>query len=109
MPKVEIGIGEYVDRATILQIKMDHGLNVHKEILQYNLEEYKDIQYFFNILKSINEQLWNLEEKKRNNLHDGDYLIAPLNDLRSHIKRMIDDLWQSDIKEVKSYGSTLET
>ncbi len=25
MPKVEIGIGEYVDRATILPIKMDHG------------------------------------------------------------------------------------
>ena len=104
MPKIEIGIGEYIDRATILQIKMQHGLNVHEEVVQYDISKYKDIQYFFNILKSINEQLWNLEEKKRNNIHDGDFLIAPLNDLRSHIKSTIDDLWNSKIKEVKSYG-----
>lgn len=109
MPKVEIGIGEYIDRATILKIKMDHSLDVHKEILQYDLEKYQDVEYFFNILKSINEQLWNLEEKKRNNLHDGDHFIAPLNDLRSRVKSIIDDLWHSDIKEVKSHESTLET
>ena len=109
MPKIEIGIGEYIDRATILQIKMEHGLEVHDEIIQYDISKYKDIRYYFDILKCINEQLWNLEEKKRNDIRDGDYLIAPLNDLRSHIKSTIDHLWKSKIREVKSYGSTFKT
>ncbi len=112
---VPISVGDYLDRLSILRIKSKKGLDVSTELNMYE-ELLKCIpetsyHYYITMFMAINECLWSLEDKKRNeNLIIGsrDYieiaeLITHLNDLRYQIKKSTDKHFNSEIQEKKSH------
>jgi len=113
--KVELSVGDFLDRLSILQIKLGNGLDVSKEINQYQ-EQFTELDSFsakhwLEILAAVNKALWDLEEEKRKqvNLEVGHYvviaeLITILNDLRAVTKMRIDKFYKSSIIEQKSHN-----
>ena len=62
--EIEMSVGDYLDRLSILKIKEEKGLDVKEELQYYhhrliNLDDGHD--YYLNIIKAINLQLWDLE------------------------------------------------
>ena len=107
---INVSIGDYVDRHSILVIKQEKGLNVKDEIEQYQELDEINYNYFLNIIKAINLQLWDLEDRKRKKVErytseesDVAYLITMLNDLRHETKKRIDMFYNSDLTERKSH------
>lgn len=105
---VDIGIGDFIDRYTILLIKKDNGLIVN-ELDEY-IEKSKDLDkeyfnYFKNLLFEINLKLWHLENLKRSDINNINIskLITHFNDIRSFTKKEIDNFYNSNIKEIKSH------
>jgi hypothetical protein len=120
--KIEVSIGEVVDKITILQIKKekisDSAKLVHIEkelkILSETLmsSNIPVPQELIDKLKDINLQLWDAEdiirdsENKKN--FDSEFvkcarLDASLNDKRFLVKNEINNVCESNIKEQKSY------
>ena len=69
-------------------------------------------RYLFTHLKELNSSLWLIEDTKRKlekeQNFDDDFiqyarLVYILNDHRARIKREIDNVWNSEIKEKKSH------
>ena len=121
MPKIEVSVGEVIDKITILQIKQRHikdtiklkyieeELNILLEVLE--AEEINVSQDLVNELRVINQQLWDTEDIIRDLEKRGEFddefikharLDAKLNDQRFLIKNKINDS-KSMIKEQKSY------
>jgi len=110
---ITVSVGDFIDRMSILSIKKSYGLPVDKELNEYqeNPVIHKgSFSYFFNILKSINSQLWDLEDAKRKGVErfsrqesDVAFLITQLNDLRYQVKKTADIFFESDISEEKSH------
>ena len=108
--KVNISVGEYIDKYSILKIKEEKGLNVKAELNQYKPMLYTGFNYYLNIMIAINSQLWDLEDIKRKGVErltkeesDTAFLITQLNDLRHETKKRIDTFFYSDITEKKSH------
>lgn len=120
--KIEVSIGEVVDKITILQIKEERIkdnvkiTHIRKElsILQETLEDsgINVPEEMVSRLKNVNEQLWEAEDilrdKERLELYDEDFikcavLDSVLNDKRFLIKNEINEYCDSNIKEQKSY------
>jgi len=120
----EISFGELVDKITILTIKSERITtrsklnNVHTEleVLQKAYEEYignrTDVQELKELLKKINEILWEIEDairvKERNKEFDDEFIelarnVYLTNDKRCMVKKEIDMLLGSHITEEKSY------
>mgnify|MGYP001251753809 FL=1 len=119
----EISLGELVDKLTILEIKLKKIVN--KESLDIIKKEYQilkgidlkgidKVKYesLFNKLKSINENLWEIENEKRlleKNSDFGNKFIKVsrdvhfMNDKRAKVKREINRSFGSNIEEVKEY------
>ena len=116
MPKIDVSVGELFDKLSILEIKKAKGLDVDDELdkLSNAYQEYNTVisRYLFTHLKELNSSLWLIEDTKRKlekeqNFHD-DFiqyarLVYILNDHRARIKREIDNVWNSEIKEKKSH------
>ena len=116
MPKIDVSVGELFDKLSILEIKKAKGLDVDVELnkLSNAYQEYNTVisRYLFTHLKELNSSLWLIEDTKRKlekeqNFHD-DFiqyarLVYILNDHRARIKREIDNVWNSEIKEKKSH------
>lgn len=117
---VPISIGELCDKYTILQIKSERICDIHKlnkinKELQYLkplVEQYKIPQDKLNDLKDINEKLWDIEDniriKESNTQFDEEFIILArsvyvTNDRRFELKSSINECYNSDICEVKSY------
>ena len=112
---VPIGVGEFIDRLSILEIKREHGLRVSNELMHYAetrraLVQIQGFVEFFDVLKAINLSLWNLEDVKRRGVtrytdrySDVSELITLLNDLRHSTKSRADEFFLSSIREVKSH------
>ena len=121
--KIEVSIGEVVDKITILQIKVikisDKSklvhivkeLNILTETLK--LSNIPVPQELIEELKDINLQLWDAEDIIRaceiNNDFNADFikcarLDAELNDKRFLVKNKINNVCESTIKEQKSYA-----
>ena len=109
---IEIGIGDFMDRDSILTKKDSEGLDVKRELQQYQDDKPNDVYYemFFNILYSINSQLWILEDMKRKGVEryskdesDVAFMITSLNDLRHEVKKRTDQFYESEIQEKKSH------
>jgi FtsZ-binding cell division protein ZapB len=120
--KIEVSMGEVLDKITILQIKfanlkdkekllhVQHELNTLEESLaEKNIEIPEEL---FDRLKDINQTLWNTEdiirEKEKNNDFGDEFvkharLDAKLNDQRFLVKNEINNFYDSNIKEQKSY------
>ncbi len=118
---IPISLGELIDKITILEIKIIHMngkklINVKKELrlLQDKLEETSleiDIN-LINSLKKVNNSLWNIEDsiriKESNQEFDNDFIqlarsVYKENDRRSSIKKEINQKYNSELIEEKSY------
>lgn len=120
--KIEVSIGEVIDKITILKIKNERITNQEKlihikkelDILESTLNE-SGINVpaeMINRLKDINEQLWDAEdilrEKEKIELYDDEFIKCAvadsvLNDKRFLVKNEINNFCNSNIKEQKSY------
>ena len=119
--KIEVSNGEVVDKLTILQIKMemitdDEKLtNIRKEfeLLRKAVKKIISIEDPLYIqLLEVNKKLWKIEDKIRDlerNKNFGNEFIETarsvyfINDLRSKIKKDINNMTGSDLTEEKSY------
>ena len=120
----EISAGEFLDKLSILEIKLNKikdliSLNEVKkeyEILNEtknkNINFSKEIKILYKDLKETNEKLWDIENKKRlceKNCDFNDKFIQLArdvyieNDKRSKIKLEINKISGSNIQEVKQY------
>ena len=120
--KASISVGELVDKITILEIKLEKINNPKKledvknelNILnKYYLEiENTELTKLKNKLKSTNLKLWHIEDDirlcEKNQVFDEDFInlarsVYITNDKRFELKNSINELFSSEIKEVKSY------
>ena len=120
-----ISLGELIDKITILEIKQIHMTgaklkNVNKElkllkkILQdKNLEINIDL---INCLKKVNNNLWEIEDsiriKERDQKFDKEFIelarsVYKENDKRASIKKEINQKYNSELFEEKSYNKYL--
>ena len=123
--KIELSIGELLDKISILQIKAERiddpskvkNINKELDVLMslWNDSPYSDanLSSEINELKNINEALWDIEDKirdkERNQLFDKDFIelarsVYFTNDKRAEIKRIINDKTGSELIEEKSYS-----
>lgn len=109
-----LSAGDFLDRFSILQIKLENGLDVSQELKGYESQiqefEIRGLGSYLSVIKSINSALWKLEDAKRNEVERDtkDYsnvseLITQLNDLRFQTKKRIDTYFDSEISEKKSH------
>jgi hypothetical protein len=118
---VPISIGELCDKYTILQIKAERICDANKLIKIENeiqhlkplIDECKVSLDKLNDLKKVNESLWDIEDNIRNkeskSLFDNEFIelaraVYITNDHRFELKSAINEYYNSDICEVKSYA-----
>ena len=116
-----ISIGELIDKITILEIKQINmtGIklkNINKEIkLLKNILQDKNLEINIDLiknLKKINKKLWEIEDKIRikesKQEFDEEFIklarsVYIENDKRASIKKEINQKYNSDLVEEKSY------
>ena len=122
---VPVSLGELIDKITILEIKqihmtgiklknVDKELKLLKKILQdKNLEIDIDL---INNLKGVNNNLWVIEDniriKESNQEFDKEFIqlarsVYKENDKRASIKKEINQKYNSELVEEKSYNNYL--
>ena len=120
----EISEGELLDKITILEIKLEEIKNqlllkeVEKEykilsiIKNKNINKNHVIDDLFNKLKLVNKKIWDIENIKRNfekeNIFDDKFIKISrdeykANDKRANIKSKINNILESNIKEIKQH------
>ncbi len=123
---VEISAGELLDKISILEIKAERiadpakQANVLQELAVLSdarrrvLPESEPLARLAVSLRQVNEQLWDVEDALRAHERQGDFgqrfvelarSVYRLNDQRADLKRQINDLAGSRLREEKSYGS----
>ena len=123
--KIEVSIGEIVDKLTILDIKMTNILDPEK--LKNISKEYgylKDVveddlgisttSEEYNKLLNINKELWDIEDDIRDKERNGEFderfvelarAVYVTNDKRAEAKKEINIKFGSNFVEEKSYSS----
>ena len=123
--KVDLPLGDVVDRVTILQIKLtrlpgvDQRANVRRELASL-IGRWKDSQLRemdslpeWGALTEVNEQLWDIEDQIRDHERRTDFgpsfidlarRVYRLNDRRAALKRAINWELGSALIEEKSYS-----
>lgn len=123
--KIEISVGELLDKITILQIKAERISdtakleNIEKELgvlqAQWKASPYSSSNLDDNAsaLKKVNEELWEIEDKIRDKekqrTYDNGFIelarsVYITNDKRAEIKRTINNKTGSELIEEKSYS-----
>ncbi len=121
--KAPISLGELIDKITILEIKKIHMagtklINVDKELklLEYILQD-KDLEIDINLinnLRKVNNTLWEIEDNIRNKEShkefDKEFIqlarsVYKENDRRASIKKQINQKYNSELVEEKSYNN----
>jgi len=120
---VPVSVGELVDKITILRIKLAHARtdtqthNISTELNKLTaildqLALSMDIALHTAQLHAVNQELWAIEDAKRqhekNQLFDSAFVelaraVYIKNDQRAAIKRQINQITHSDIVEEKMY------
>ena len=121
---VEVSVGELLDKISILEIKqekikdpnklkfIDSEYSILKEQLKNNIESSDKLNELYKSLKVINSKLWVIEDDKRlcekEKKFDEKFIrlsrdVHFLNDERAKIKLDINNLMNSNIKEIKEY------
>jgi hypothetical protein len=113
---LEVSVGESLDKLSILDIKCDKIKDSRRDdcLKEYNilLESLKSyvnqFSYHYRILKEINLIIWNLQENIHNdtNLTNTYASVLKENDRRFRVKKQINNLANSNIKEQKGYAKT---
>jgi predicted nucleic acid-binding Zn-ribbon protein len=115
--EIPISVGELIDKITILEIKylFTDDEYVVKELEELNLIKSALTQYTLEYevqLKKVNEKLWKIEDKLRQlekeQRFDNEFIelarsVYITNDERAQIKREINQLTNSDFREIKVY------
>lgn len=123
--KVEVSVGEFLDKLTILQIKAERisdvsaQANIQRELaamtLAWSASEYAagpDLEAELHELRRINETLWDIEDRIRAKEaaaeFDGEFIdlarsVYRTNDRRAAAKRAINLKTGSGVVEEKSY------
>jgi hypothetical protein len=118
---VPISIGELCDKYTILQIKAEKICDANKLIkIENEIQYLKPLIYQCKVsedklydLKTVNEKLWDIEDKIRikesQSAYDAEFIelaraVYITNDHRFELKSIINNVYKSDICEVKSYA-----
>lgn len=122
--KIEVSIGEVVDKLTILRLKklnitdQEKLININKEydyLYDIVFQELKIQTEDFNNLFSINKILWEVEDKIRekelNQQFDDNFVemartVYLTNDQRFNIKKKINIKYNSSFIEEKSHKET---
>ena len=123
--KVELSVGELIDKISILQIKAERIIdrskleNINKELdvlmslWKDSINSNNNLESEINDLKAINEELWDIEDKirdkERNQVFDKGFIelaraVYITNDKRADIKRIINSKTGSELTEEKSYS-----
>ena len=123
---VEVSLGELLDKITILQIKRERIADAAKnanvvaelETLQQSVREKVElddaVRAEMRLLRSINEELWEIEDdirecERQSNFGDQFVALARAvyftNDRRAAAKRRINELSGSRLVEEKSYAA----
>lgn len=121
---IAVSYGELIDKLTILEIKFDRITDAAKRVnIERELAVLNDAWMRVGVnpaaidaeraqLKSINERLWDIEDrirrKEADNSFDEDFIaiarsVYRTNDERSGVKRAINDRLGSGLVEEKSY------
>lgn len=114
---IPVSIGELLDKITILMLKYQNTKNtdVGKE-----LEKLSEIAKVHNVLESnfirvlyaVNSMLWDIEDALREMEKENDFSekfvdlargVYKANDLRSKVKKEINEFFHSEITEFKAY------
>ena len=121
--QVPVSVGELLDKITILKIKEQkiasgpRILNVKAELARL-LKVCEDSGIApsgadFEELLKVNAELWDVEDRIRERELAQDFgpefialarAVYRMNDRRFEVKRKLNELWQSEIVEVKSYS-----
>ena len=120
--KIEISPGELLDKISILEIKSERiadkaklgrELDTLVRSRDATVPDGEAVRTLYRELKSINETLWDIEDRIREREKASDFgpafielarAVYITNDKRAATKQAIDRLMQSDIGEVKSYA-----
>ena len=118
---IPISIGELYDKLSILQIKKEKIKDIDKlsfinkeiEYLQPYIDKFSLELTIQKQMKNINEKLWDIEDKIRiketKQEFDAEFILLArmvykTNDERHKIKNLINSIFNSEIKEIKSYA-----
>ena len=117
---VPVSLGELIDKITILEIKMENITrlearnNIEKELNALRRVCVPEIEsYLIDELKQINEDIWMFEDEIRaceNEQRFGQQFVSVtravhlLNEKRAKVKKTINNRYNSEFKEEKSYG-----
>ena len=122
----EISAGELLDKISILEIKLEKikdkadqeeinkEYKILKEVQNSSLEVTEKLKTLFKEIKEVNLNLWNIENKLRiceKNKDFGQTFIELArgvylnNDKRSKIKLEINNILDSNIREIKQYAN----
>ena len=117
---VPVSIGEVVDKATILDIKLKKSNGAAKENIQKERDAIGEIlssidvpRGYYEMLVFVNERLWEIEDsirlKEKRGEFDKDFIVYArmiymYNDSRAAIKRKINELTDSEIVEEKIFS-----
>ena len=120
-----VSLGELIDKITILEIKQIHmtGIklkNVNKELkLLKKILQDKNLEIdidLINSLKEVNNNLWQIEDniriKERDQKFNKEFIqlarsVYKENDKRASIKKEINQKYNSELVEEKSYRNSL--
>jgi hypothetical protein len=117
--KIEVSIGEAIDKYSILELKMkkitdkNKQLEILKEIdvLSECLIYKKQFLFYYNILVYVNEKIWDMTDIIKTITPDNpefshwSHQIFEFNQKRFRIKKWFNLMTNSNIKEQKSYAS----
>jgi len=119
-----VSAGELLDKISILEIKAErvrdpakrsmaqHELDQLNHVREQHVPDSAEVNRYCFELKSINEVLWDIEDRIRLKEHassfDGEFIglaraVYKTNDQRAAIKSRLNALLSSDIVEVKDY------
>lgn len=122
--KLEVSIGEMVDKMTILKIKserisdadkmvfIERELKLILDMLEPLQAEYPELSIYVNELYDVNSSLWDIEdsirEKETHQSFDDEFIslarnVYKTNDIRAKIKHDINIYTNSNLREVKQY------
>jgi hypothetical protein len=118
---IPVSVGELIDKITILEIKLDkiknkealvNIQNEHNKLSTISSTLLPKLGNFKNKMRHVNEEIWDIEDGvrdcERNKTFDEDFITLARsvyfkNDERAAIKRQINELFNSEIVEEKSY------
>lgn len=117
---IPVSIGELYDKYSILEIKYERIKDLTKsefvkremDYLKPFIDEYTLEETLREQLKSINEKLWDIEDRIRVKEllqeFDQEFIsiarsVYKTNDERNVVKNQINEIFKSDIKDIKSY------